>query len=40
MAPADYAEVLCDAIERDYIPRFWDLGIDALLAWQQELSEQ
>jgi hypothetical protein len=34
MPAADYARALRDAVARDYIPRFADLGIDAARAWQ------
>ena len=33
MAPADYAEVLDETLDRDYVPLFAELGIDARKAW-------
>ena len=33
MPPAAYAEALRDCLERDYVPRFRDQGIDARAAW-------
>ena len=34
MPAADYARALQEALVRDYVPRFADLGIDAERAWQ------
>jgi hypothetical protein len=34
MPAAEYARALQEAVTRDYIPRFADLGIDAARAWQ------
>ncbi len=33
MAPARYAEVLARTVDRDWVPRFAKLGIDARTAW-------
>ena len=33
MAPSAYAEVLTRTVERDYVPRFAALGVDARRAW-------
>ena len=33
MAPARYAEVLSRTVDRDWVPRFAKLGIDARVAW-------
>lgn len=34
MPPAAYAETLRDCLERDYVPRFGEHGIDARAAWE------
>jgi hypothetical protein len=38
MPAPEYAEVLRSSLERDYVPRFHDLGIDALHAWETSLA--
>ena len=36
MPPAEYADALREAVERDYVPRFAELGLEAHVAWAAE----
>jgi hypothetical protein len=36
MHPAEYADTLRETLERDYVPRFADHGLDARAAWDAE----
>lgn len=36
MPPAEYADALRETLERDYVPRFADHGLDARAAWDAE----
>jgi hypothetical protein len=38
MPPAAYADALRECLERDYVPRFRDHGIDARAAWDELLK--
>jgi hypothetical protein len=40
MPAARYHEILLRTLERDYVPRFARVGIDARAAWRSELDEQ
>jgi hypothetical protein len=39
MPPTDYAEVVSETLQRDYVPRFESHNIDALRAWNAELPK-
>lgn len=38
MPPSEYADALRETLERDYVPRFADHGLDGRAAWEAERS--
>jgi len=40
IAPARYGEILRRTLDRDWVPRFGELGFDARAAWEQLLGAQ